>query len=116
MATNINFPAISSPSWPITRIREDNMLRSQMENGIVQTRPKFTRTKDGWELEWKAMSNTDHSTFVTFFETTLSNGALSFNWTHPITNVTKEYRIEAPPEESNYDLTWWTVSFTIKEV
>ncbi|HBC74254.1 MAG: hypothetical protein A2008_00685 [Candidatus Wallbacteria bacterium GWC2_49_35] len=117
MATAINWPtSIKNPVYPLSEGSEDGVIRSQFENGVEQTRRRFTRQRKDYTLKWTRMSATDKSTFDTFYDTTTAAGSLSFNWTHPITNVTKEYRFVAPPRRDAIDYNWYYVDCQIREV
>ena len=52
----ITFPEIRPPSYPIGMEVEDNSLRSNFEDGSMQSRVKFTRSraKIYFEMEFSA--------------------------------------------------------------
>lgn len=116
MSTAINFPNIVKPSFPLEQIIEDGVLRSQFENGMEQTRNRFTRRRVSYVLRWGYMKPADWTTLETFFFTTIAGGALSFNWTHPLSGVTKEYRFTEPIKCSLNEYNAYTVQATIREV
>lgn len=116
MGTAINWPSIKNPVYPLDEGSEDGVIRSQFENGVEQTRRRFTRQRKDYTLRWTRMSAADKSTFDTFFDTTTAAGALSFNWTHPITSVTKECRFVGPPRRVAVDQGWYSVECQIREV
>lgn len=117
MGTAINWPSsIKNPVYPLDEGSEDGVIRTQFENGVEQTRRRFTRQRKDYTLKWTRMSATDKSAFDTFFDTTTAAGALSFNWTHPITSVTKEYRFVGPPRRVAVDQGWYSVECQIREV
>jgi hypothetical protein len=116
MGTSINWPAITNPVYPLDEGSEDGVIRSQFENGVEQTRLRFTRQRKDYTLKWTRMSAADKATFDTFFDTTTAAGSLSFNWTHPITSVTKEYRFVRPPKRTAIDYGWYAVECNIREV
>lgn len=116
MSTSINFPTIASPVWPLDEGREDGVIRSQFENGAEQSRLRFSRDRIDYQLRWTRMTTTDKGSLTTFFDTTTVRGSLSFNWTNPITSVTKEYRFTGPPKITAVDVGFWAVEFQIREV
>ncbi len=111
-----NFPTIAAPRYPLEYTFEDSVIRSQFESGVEQTRNRFTRRRNGYLLKWSRMSSTDWASLETFFVTTTSGGALSFNWTHPLTSVTSEYRFTAPPTVELIDSGYYQVQISIREV
>lgn len=94
---------------------EDAILRSPMEAGYEQSRPKFTRARRTYGLRYR-LAASDLATLRAFEHTTLRNGADSFTWTHPIAGTTHTVRLTAPIKYaySNRGLT--DVSFAIREV
>lgn len=50
------------------------------------------------------MTNSHVSTFNTFFEDTLKDGSLPFDWEHPITNVTYTWMFD-PKDAPRFDRT-----------
>lgn len=84
MAANIDFPAeIGNPDYPLTETPEDAVIRSNMEDGTVKTRPRYTRNRKTFEVKWGHMPDEQKNIFENFFLVTLKNGSLPFNWTHP---------------------------------
>lgn len=77
----------------------DNLIRSNMDIGPpkVRRRTSSNITKVEGTL---LLSNTELATFEAFYITTLSYGALQFDWVHPITNVACEMRFSTPPKYS----------------
>lgn len=73
------------PSYGLSEETYFPQIRTEMENGSVISRRKFTRARDKWNLEWDDMPEADYQTLKTFFE---ANQGLTFYWTHPLTNVT----------------------------
>lgn len=93
------FPTLSrAPSLPLDPDGEieDVILRSPMEAGYEQTRPKTTRARRIFGLNYRALGNADVTLLRTFETTTLRNGADSFTWTHPLSGTTYTVRLTAP--------------------
>lgn len=117
MASTIDFPSnIGNPAYPLGEQPENAVLSSKMEDGTVKTRPKFTRNRATYTLQWPATTNEVRQAFDTFYKTTLKNGALSFNWTHPSTNESLVVRFTEPPTYSNVYTGYWTISAKLQEV
>jgi len=70
-----------------------------METGKAFQRPRFTATVEPFRGKiW--IDSAQYTTFYNFYKTTLRQGALPFNWKHPITGDTAELRFDAitPPQ------------------
>jgi len=111
-----NFPTIAAPRYPLETLLEDAIIRSQFENGVEQTRARFTRRRTGYSLKWSRMTATDFTSLETFYNTTTAGGALAFNWTHPITSTTIECRFIGPPTVELVDYNYYSVSVGLREV
>lgn len=117
MVSNIDFPSsIGAPDYPLGETLEDAVIRSNMEDGTVKTRPKFTRNRKTYDVSWGHMTETEKATFQDFFENTLKNGALSFNWTHPSSGKQLTVIMTEPPSFSLSLLHYWKVSMKVQEV
>lgn len=91
------FPTLSiNPSRPLDEVREDNVIRSNVEGGYEQTRPRFTRLRRTWTLKYEFLTQTDKDTLDTFL-TTVKGGSDAFSWTHPTTSQTHNVRFTKPP-------------------
>ena len=117
------------PSFPFTdpkpdaesfveKLPVDPVIRSEFENGAVLTRARFTTVPNSWEMVYRYLSNTDKELIETFHNTTVSFGALTFTWTHPITAATPTVRFKGPPIYTAEDdgQNNWKVAFTLIEV
>lgn len=116
MATSINWPNIKNPSYPLEKEREDNVLRSNSEFGYVMTRQRYTKARRTYTLEWEAMRKSDYLIFAAFYDDTLKNGSLSFNWTNPETEETCECRFSGPFKDKLIHQGIYEISATIIEV
>lgn len=91
-----NFPALSTPpSYPIDPDGEieDAILRSPMEAGYEQTRPRTTRARRSFGINYIGLKSADEALLRAFEITTLRNGADSFNWTHPLSATVYTVRL-----------------------
>lgn len=76
--SDIRFPAgISAPKPPIKITPEDIVLKSPTESGFTILRPRFTRARRTFEVNWD-LRGEELQTFWTFYSTTLSNGTSPF--------------------------------------
>lgn len=85
------FPVLTRPpSFPIDPdgTLEDGVLRTPAESGYVETRPRFTRARRSWGLNYPSLPDADVTALRTWEQVTLRNGADAFDWTHPLTAAT----------------------------
>jgi phage-related protein len=113
------FPSLSTP--PLVSGYEhsaalDPVLRSPLEAGYRQTRPRFTRVPKKWHISYSGLSDSDQSALESF-EASVKYGADSFTWTHPKTSTQYTVRFPAPVR---YHLgptdTLWSAEFDLEEV
>lgn len=112
------FPTLSkAPAFPLDPDGEleDAILRSPMEAGYEQTRPKFTRARRTYGLRYR-LAGADLAALRDFERVTLHNGADSFTWTHPIAGTTHTVRLTGPAKYAYINRGRTDVSFVIREV
>jgi len=93
------FPTLSrAPSLPLDPDGEieDVVLRSTFEAGYEQTRPRTTRARRSFGINYRALKSADEALLRAFEITTLRNGADAFTWTHPISGTSYTVRLAAP--------------------
>ena len=77
------FPNIRKPSYPFLEKLEDPAIRSTMENGMVVSRPRFTRNRKTFTLSWNNMPNPDYVILRNFYTNIVYGGSAVFTWTYP---------------------------------
>lgn len=93
--------------WPTslqTLVNEENfnysvgntVLRSDMDVGPSKLRRRITKSVDSLTVSIN-LYQTDYSTFINFFDVDCNGGVSTFNYTHPITGATQEFRFKGPP-------------------
>lgn len=90
------FPTLSrNPSYPIDPdgVLEDMVIRSDPKSGYEQTRPRFTRARRSFGVNYVGLDAADEALLRAFEITTLRNGADSFTWTHPISGAAYTVRL-----------------------
>lgn len=66
-AMAVPFPTLSrAPLMNEEETLEDSTIRDQMENGAVYTRPRWTRMRRTWKVNYKACSIADRDALRTF--------------------------------------------------
>jgi len=112
--TILAFPTLPTPQFPIGTSNEDPTIASTFENGMEQTRPRFTRLRRTWTLKWNAMLNADRDTLAAFW-ITAAGGAAEFTWSNPYDSQTYTVRFSGQIKETwNTDRTW-QIEVSIKE-
>lgn len=110
---------VSLPAKPLVEGWDEtprsNVIRSKPDIGADKLRRRYT----GQIKDMKGqmiMTDTQRTTFFTFFHTTLADGSLSYKWTHPITGETIEVRFTAPysykqvgPDAFKFQFVWETL-------
>ena len=88
-----SFPAIGSPLYEgFSQSTPSGSIRTEMEGYIKQAK-RFSSVYVERSVMYY-LTSAEYSTFLTFFETTIDRGSLSFDWTDPITDSTKTARIK----------------------
>ena len=111
----LTFPTLPNPVFPIQTGSEDPTISSTFENGMEQTRPRFTRLRRSWTLKWTFMLNEDRDTLMTFWNTT-SGGSVEFIWTNPTDEQTYTVRFSGPPKENWINDRGWEIEISLKEM
>lgn len=107
-----SWPSIQTPS-SLKETPQKGQIRSNFEDGYVQSRSKWTRSRKVFNLQWNAMSNSDKETLVTFFENNLGS---TFTWTHPVSSTNYTVRFKDDEVEFDYvSINYWKVQLTLEE-
>jgi hypothetical protein len=113
------FPTLSvNPSveaWE-EGVAKDPTIKTDFENGFVQTYAAFTRIVDKWKIGYRAISTADKDTLRTF-EKTVKVGSDIFRWTNPVNNTAYSVRFEWPiTYKMRNAKNYWDVDFVLIEV
>ena len=92
--------------------KADGRLRSSMDAGPDKVRRRFTAVPKILTCSFY-MTAAQRTSFWTFFDDTLIEGSLKYDWAHPITKVVSECRIKDVPEEIKIGY-GWRISFTVE--
>ena len=112
----LKFPDIANPDYPFTVVPEDNSISSTFEDGTVQSRLKFTRSRDAYVLTWSNMSAEDFTKLFKFIKNEAHFKALTFQWTNPLTGEAHEVRCMEFSNLSNTRLNFWSAKIKLQEV
>ena len=119
----VQFPNIQQPVYPFTTKIKDPSLQSEMENGLVISRARFTRVPKSFTLKWTALPAADYALLRDFYCDTVCGGSLAFEWHYPMvpndSYSGKLFRVRFTGEELSFDLTapgYYAGQLTIQEV
>ena len=77
-------------------VKQNTNIRTNVETGPIKSRRRFTNPQIQMTCQiW--VPESEFATFETFYDTTLKNGSLTFDFDHPITGTTTEWRFVSPP-------------------
>ena len=111
----IAFPStIPNPEYPFKVEHEDNSITSKFEDGTVQSRLKFTKSRKTWTLAWKGLKQTHYNTLENFIVNTAKHAANVFTWTNPINNT--DYSVRCIKFDSSLEyIDVWDVEIQLQE-
>lgn len=75
----------------------DGVIRSVMDVGPAKVRRRSSAVVHGLTGDLAGLTDSQVSTLMTFYTTTLSGGVLAFDLTHPRTGATVQARFVSPP-------------------
>ena len=90
---------VSLPQTPFLGLRDqrqDARLRTEMDVGPAKMRRRHTAAVRNITAT-TLLTGTQRATFDTFYKTTLSEGALAFDWVDPVDGTTTSFRFVSPP-------------------
>ena len=108
------FPqAIDAPEYPLKESFYKPQVRTEFENGSVQSRPRFTRGRRQFTLSWDAMPAEQYAVLEQFFNN--YRGCL-FWWPHPLTGRRYQCRFSGDRLEGELmRLDYYKVSLGMEE-
>ena len=128
MSTKLYWPDnLPAPAWPFEEEFENTSITSKFEDGSMQSRSKFTRSRRKWTLTWNAITRKDYLRLMDFVVHKAKFSANSFMWTDP-DSIDAAYDYMNPDEElvevritnvekwSNKALSYWSGTIELTEV
>jgi hypothetical protein len=86
-----------------------------MDTGPAKVRRRFTTPITDFQVV-QYMSKTQYADLDTFYHSTLAGGALKFEWQHPRTGTTMNFRFIEPPSTAPTDGEDVQVTMKLEEV
>lgn len=78
------WPSISTPNYPLSEEVSYPQVKTEFESGTVQSRPKWTRERRKFTLQWSAMTEAHWALLEAAF---IADQGTSFSWTNPASSV-----------------------------
>lgn len=91
----------------------DLLVRTEMDQGSAKVRRWGTGNVRPIQGQIR-MTQAQVATLDTFYNTTLEGGALRFDWTHPRTGASEEFRFAAPPTYQSGGGAIWRVQVQLE--
>lgn len=111
----MDFPSsIPNPEYPFKVDHEDNSIKTQFEDGTVQSRRKFTKSRKTWILKWESLKQNYYDTLENFIVNQVHHSAVVFNWLNPADNRTYAVRCIKFDSELRF-INYWNVELQFQE-
>ena len=108
------FPVLPKPRIGTQHTTIDNSLKSEMTNGCVVTRKKYSRQLHKFQLHWNAMPQIYLNTLLEFYQQ-VNGGSASFTWSDD-TSVLRTVRFDTDIDYKPVTNIHWDVTVTLAEV
>jgi len=97
-------------------IANDPTIKSEFENGKLETRARHTNIKNKWELFYKGLSDVDYLALKNFQQSVMI-GSEIFQWVNPKDAQTHNVRFEAPIQFNldSSEFRDWSATFSLIE-
>lgn len=109
MWPNIRLPSSLEETTP------DPAIRSEFEDGSVQTRPRFTRMRRRWTLSWANIKKSQYEILRDFYMNQ-KGGSLSFSWPNPMNGVMFTVRFVGELTAKTTELDFYAVTVKLEQV
>lgn len=115
MASSIDFPStLPKPAGGTFReTTKEPWVNDPSAVGSARRRARFTRALRRFAYR-TIVSSAQKAILETFYDTTLSNGVLSFNWTHPVTSTSYEVVFSGRPPFSHMQGDYYSVEIGLE--
>jgi hypothetical protein len=116
MSSTIVFPStISNPDYPLPVTPEDNSLRTSFDDGSVQSRRKFTGSRDTFDAKWNQMPDAEAQVLRNFIKNTIYYSAMPFQWTDPSTGTVVDVYLKSVKKFELVSFKRWNVELELEE-
>lgn len=70
-------------TWPLEEEHEDTSITSKFEDGSMQSRTKFTRSRRIWTVKWRPLTRRQYVRLKNFIVNEAKFAANPFEWRNP---------------------------------
>lgn len=92
----------------------DGVIRTSMDTGATQARPRYTRTRKSSTFTiW--VTQAQYAIFMNFYDVTIAQGSLPFYWTNPITGATVIQKFKESPKINAINSIRWAIQCQLEE-
>lgn len=112
--SELRFPNLPAPEYPFGEEIENNSLISTFEDGTVQSRRKFTRSRSKYTVKY-ILDTEEYKRLADFIKTKCFYSARRFKWEHPEMKKEIEVRLLAVKKAELTKLNRWTVEIELQE-
>ena len=108
------FPVMPQPHIGTKHNVVDNSLKSEMVNGCVVTRKKYSRQLHKFQLKWNALHQTYLVSLLEFYQS-CNGGSATFTWADDL-NVSRTVRFDSDINYEPVSAMLWEVEVDLAEV
>jgi len=115
---DIDYPTASLPcmiSGTFVENATDPWVQDQGEVGAFRRRKRFTRSLRTFSYSMRLTSE-QRTALIEFYEATLDDGVLEFNWTHPWAGLEYEVRFAGRPALDHRYAGKWQVEVALEQI
>lgn len=113
----IKFPTnVINPSYPLDEEYEDTSITSKFEDGSMQSRRKFTRSRKKFSLKWESLTQEEFVIIRDFIINEAHFAANIFEWTNPVDNKVYYVRCTSFKKANLREINFWSVDLEFTEV
>lgn len=113
----IKFPTnVINPSYPLGEEYENTSIVSKFDDGSMQSRRKFTRSRKTFSVKWNKLNKEEFVIIRDFIINVAQFSANAFEWVNPIDNVTYVVRCTSFKKAELTEVEFWTVDLEFTEV
>lgn len=109
------WPDIQLPDYGTTIDIEDTSIKSTFEDGTIQARRKFTKSRKTWVLKWNNLPLEDYLTLMDFLQHKVYFSAIPFQWVSPIDKKTYVVRYSDKDSFETKAINYMSGSITLQE-
>lgn len=91
----------------------DRTIRTANDAGPENSRPRYTSTMTDFTVS-QFLTSAEVAILLTFHDTTLEGGSLSFDWIHPRTLAPATFKFKSPPRLTPTEWDDWHMAYDLR--